>query len=251
MCVCVPHLNVFHVVSRTRPIPSSFSQVVLRQFVRSVDRLSTCPSRANAWHPKCRGPCFCFHERHHLAPPLISLSASICSQKTSTTLPARHVRAVLKLLVVPSPFCPRDSAVSCLDADPRRLHLAFFSVIQHPRFTSDVFFCAQLLYAPASALPAPDNHATRLFADPRQPRTRCPVSQLWMSVFSQPCGTLAIACDVMFPATHATSHAPESDLSINASSYSVHRTFGSPNIQPYVLLGSVSWLQFVHIRPCL
>ena len=32
---------------------------------------------------------------------------------------------------------------------------------------------------------------------------------------------------------------------------SVHRTFGSPNIQPYVLLGSVCWLQFVHIRPCL
>ena len=94
-----------------------------------------------------------------------------------------------------------------------------FPVIQHPRFTSDVFFCAQLFYAPASALPAPDNHATRLFADPRQPRTRCPVSQLWMSVFSQPCGTLAIACDVMFPATHATSHAPESDLSFNASSF--------------------------------
>ena len=55
-----------------------------------------------------KGPCFCFHERHHLAPPFISLSASFCLRKTSTTLPARHVRAVLKLLVVPSPFCPRD-----------------------------------------------------------------------------------------------------------------------------------------------
>ena len=113
-----------------------------------------------------------------------------------------------------------------------------YSVIQHPRFTSDVFFCAQLFYAPASALPAPDNHVTILFADPRQPRTRCPVSQLWMSVFSQPFGTLPFACDVMFPATHATSHAPESDLSFKASSYSLLRTFGSPKLQYYVLFWS-------------
>ena len=39
-----------------------------------------------------------------------------------------------------------------------------------------------------------------------------------MSVFYQLFGTLPFACDVKFPATHATSHAPESDLSCKASS---------------------------------